>query len=57
MNKENVHFNSRRTSYDIYELDGDSYVFTGKGFANGWNAGDDSCIDDFISNNKNRHLA
>lgn len=45
--KADVHFNGKKTSYKIFELEDGDYHCIGSGFACGWNASDSKCIADF----------
>lgn len=46
--KEDVHFNGRKTRFKVFELQGSSYVFVGDGMVPGWGASDADCIAGYI---------
>lgn len=48
--KGNVHFCGKKTSYKIYEYDSEKggYVYLAQRFAPGFDATDDSCIEDHV---------
>ena len=43
-NKSNVHANGKKTSFSLFERDGDAFFYAGNFTARGWDQSDAQCI-------------